>query len=153
MLSVHRICRQWATFRGLWLPNVAIRAHYLCEILESPAILMAGLRAMTVHVANGILNAAPPPENEPSDRRTLMVKPRVPTVPQLELLLGALARVRSSELGIASPAEEGQPVGGLMVYRMGGALTSLPLIIRLFQQAESPPGVNAKRSAIPRIRR
>jgi hypothetical protein len=110
VLSVHRICRQWATFRGLWFPKVAIRAHYLCEILESPAILMAGLRAMTVHVANGILNAAPPPENEPSDRRTLMVKPRVPTVPQLELLLGALARVRSSELGIAV-ASRGGPTG------------------------------------------
>jgi hypothetical protein len=40
-----------------------------------------------------------------------------------------------------------------MVHRMGGALTSLPLMIRLFQQAPSPPGVNAKRSAIPRIRR
>jgi hypothetical protein len=26
-----------------------------------------------------------------------------------------------------------------MVYRMGGALTSLPLIIRLFRQAPSPP--------------
>jgi hypothetical protein len=110
VLSVHRICRQWATFRGLWFPKVAIRAHYLCEILESPAILMAGLRAMTVHVANGILNSAPPPENEPSNRRTLMVKPRVPTVPQLELLLGALARVRSSELGIAV-ASRGGPTG------------------------------------------
>lgn len=119
MLSVHRICLQWATFRGLWFPKVAIRAHYLCEILESPAILMAGLRAMTVHVANGILNAAPPPENEPSNRRTLMVKPRVP---QLELLLGALARVRSSELGIAVASRGGQPVGGLMVYRMGARL-------------------------------
>lgn len=31
-----------------------------------------------------------------------------------------------------------------MVYRMGGALTSLPLIIRLFQQAESPPGLTPK---------
>ena len=55
VLSLHRICRQWATFGGRRFSKVALWAHYLCDIVESPASLTAGLRAMTVHVANGIL--------------------------------------------------------------------------------------------------
>jgi hypothetical protein len=31
-----------------------------------------------------------------------------------------------------------------MVFRMGDGLTSLPLIVRLFQQAPSPPGLRPK---------
>src|SRR5215470_2780978 len=81
---------------------------------------------------------------QPSNRRTLMVKPRVPPAPQLELLLERWRGRGHRSWAFPSPAEEGQQVGGVTVYRMGGAVTSLPLIIRLFQQAPSPPGLTPK---------
>ena len=121
VLSVHRICREWShsvaggfLFRGRRFPKVALRAHYLCDIPETPASLTAGLRALTVHVANGFPQCGATADGEPSNRRTL-IKPGVRPAPQLELLLETLARARSSELGIpvASRGGPGRRSNGL----------------------------------------
>jgi hypothetical protein len=97
---------------------------------------------MTVHVANGILDAAPPPPTRTQQQKNTYGKAKGAAGAAVGAIVGT--RARSSELGIPVAREEGQQVGGVTVYRMGGAVTSLPLIIRLFQQAPSPQGLTPK---------